>query len=206
MGWKEFWASVVDSTAPVISAFAWPVAVLLIVLFVVQKFRPEIVKLLDRIKRAKGPGYEVDFGDLVDAAEETAERVIEDEEVPPAADSPPRGSVVEPVVAVIRAWEALVDDLMRLQSLTLGPTRYKPVLALSKLISAGVISDDAASAIQSLRKLRNEVAHGRASPTKLEADRFVDAARDMSRYIDNLIGQWNDRAEPGHSPDQPRRT
>ena len=189
MGWKEFWASVVDSVAPVVGAFAWPVAVLMIVLVVVQMFRPEIVKLLGRVKSAKGPGYEFDFADLVDRAEETADRVIEDEEVPPATDPAPRASAGEPVAAIITAWEDLVERLMWLQESALPPTPHRPVLALSKLLTAGIISDDAASAIQSLRKLRNEVAHGRATPTKLEADRYVDAARDMSRYVDNLAGQ-----------------
>jgi hypothetical protein len=206
MGWKELVASLVGSVAPIFGAATWPVVVLILILILTTRFRPQIESLLDRLKTAQVPGFVISFSERVEEAEIQAETVLRDAKsrVDPEpfesepAESEPRAPIRDPFAAIVSAWETLVTQFVELQKVALeaGPFKSYPGLALSKLLQADVVSAHAAQTIQSLRRLRNEVAHGVTVPTVDEADQFVEAAADMTRYAKILTNGY--RAPDGN--------
>ncbi|TFC91124.1 hypothetical protein [Cryobacterium sp. TMT4-31] len=192
MGWKELAASLFASLA----TLGWPVAVVVIALVLLGRFRAEFAALIGRLRKAKraGAGLDFDFAERVGEVEESAVQVVVEEEIPEAT-LPPRSSTIEPVAAMILAYEMLGTQLVDLYEAVRPHKMWPPTRdnldgsvqstaqILNQLTSEGMISLKAFNVISELRYLRNAVVHGRVLPDAAQAAQFLDAADDMQRYI-----------------------
>ncbi|TFD17867.1 hypothetical protein [Cryobacterium sp. TMT4-10] len=192
MGWKELAASLFASLV----TLGWPVAVVVIVLVLLGKFRAEFAALIGRLRKAKwaGAGLDLHFEERVAEVEESAEQVVVEEKIPEAPPAP-RSSTIEPVAAMILAYEKLGTQLADLYEAvrphkTWPQARKNPdgsvqstAHHLNQLTREGMISLGAFNVISELRHLRNAVVHGRVLPDAAQAAQFLDAADDMQRYI-----------------------
>lgn len=100
-----------------------------------------------------------------------------------AYDDLGRAAESEPSYLVISAWERVVAALADLAGSRLPDVpqpQPAPSALLQQLHRAGVIDDDFLEAANDLRKLRNEVAHGRHVPTPGEAANYARLARTLA--------------------------
>ncbi|WP_377466912.1 hypothetical protein [Populibacterium corticicola] len=200
MGWKEFAASVIGDV------LSWPVVVLIVVLLLLEPLR----KLIGRVKGAKGFGGEVEFGELLEKAEDKVNKVLDED---PVADddaahdvkpnpvssekaseptrtegigSAKRGLQVNPAKdpsgAILISWEKLVAALAGLSRSTAGRGRpaRNPRAILDQLQRNNLVSDAFHEAVVSLYEVRNQVAHGEAVPTSGAAFTYVERAEQLA--------------------------
>ena len=190
MGWKELAASLFASLV----SLGWPVAVVVLVFVLIVKFQAEFAELVGRLRKAKVPGADLDFAARVGEVEESAEQVVVEEKIPEAPPAP-RSSTIEPVAAMILAYEKLGTQLADLCEAvrphkTWLQARKSPdgsvrstAHNLNQLTREGMISLGAFNVISEMGHLRNAVVHGRVLPDAAQAAQFLDAADDMQRYI-----------------------
>jgi hypothetical protein len=156
MDWRELIASLVD-------ALAWPASVA-IIMFVLRR---QIGALAEgRLRRVKAGPVELEFWET--AAVEVAQSVAvalppiskeEDAEIHRLmvlADSAPIAAILESFGLIERELRAIVSR----SNLPAPRTVPVPVIA-DKLVAAGAITPESATAIRGLGTLRNMAAHGR---------------------------------------------
>ncbi len=200
MDWKEFAASVIGDV------LSWPVVALTIVLLLLRPLR----KLIGRLRAAKGFGGEVEFSDLLEAAEENVDEVLESEpaveqlthdkdrtesKVPDgqkedlSADSSKPDPIRDPSGAIIMSWQTLMNALEDLNRLKAGrgrPTR-NPKIIIDQLRRNEAVSSAFYESAVNLLALRNQVAHGETVPTQGAARTYVDRARQLEMVVRGMI-------------------
>lgn len=184
--------------ASLVGSLAWPMAGVIIA----TTQRKPITRLIDRVRNAKLFGAEVDVGEQIEAVREKIEEVrelhpnranqvaksltpavvVEDQRVKVVTDALAATSAVGTVIA---AWAELEDELLRASG---GDASFKsrnPADKIYNLTRSGVLPSGTADAIMSLRRVRNEVAHGKHPTMTLEeainyrntAEELVDEVR-----------------------------
>jgi hypothetical protein len=116
LGDNQFWIKVIESVVALLSALAWPAALLLIA----WMFKGKLEALLDRIKLLKGAGLEAEFGQeakmaLAEAKEAIPEPVPEPPK-PPNESSDLSSGAVEVAKARLRASESYAGAAPRKDS------------------------------------------------------------------------------------------
>ncbi|MEU7776841.1 hypothetical protein [Micromonospora parva] len=190
--------------AALVGHLAWPVSVLVIVLVL----RKPIMKRMEQLRSVSAGSFAAEFGEAerqVDRAiEAEATRAVTDEEAGgPEAPSSAETDRLEagfkefalragenPSYSVVASW-SLLGEIMASIAADLLPANlrrsfgsgssYLPVIRA--LHEQGVISDETASALDSLRRLRNEVAHGTTEPEPGAAVAYVRSANDLAEVI-----------------------
>lgn len=107
-------------------------------------------------------------------------------------------AVFDPSGAIIAAWERLVAQLIELNVATRG--RGRPTqnarLILDQLRRSEKVPASFVETVDSLQKLRNEVAHGEVSPSSGAARTYVRRARQMQNVAYQLVEAGkNNRSE-----------
>lgn len=200
MDWKEFWASVIGDF------LSWPVVVLAVVLLLLKPLK----ELIGRVKGAKGFGGEVEFSNLLEAAEENVDEVLESEPaIEQLADDEARiGSnsadvqkgghnanpsepdpTRDPSGAIIKSWQQLtnaLEDLNRLKAGRGRPTR-NPKLIIEQLRRNEAVSSAFYDSAVNLLALRNQVAHGETVPTQGAARTYVERAHQLEMVARGMI-------------------
>ena len=194
------WALLVD----LLKTWAWPAVVLILGL----RARPLVEKVLDRVKRIKAGGNEVEMitaGDVPKPQLEAPKEPQPDQKpLPPPKENPPpqlepeQPAAAEPDLvayapegAVIQAWGRFEETLRKEASRTevlsthLGkPRRGTPIAALiNGLHQEGVLADDRAEQAKKLLKIRNEVAHG-VRIASSAASQFVATTESLIRDLE----------------------
>lgn len=189
MDWLTFLSNV-------IAAVAWP-ATVLIVIWLVRKELPAIVRSL---RRFKYKDVELEFGE---SAKAVAEQVKE--ALPPSGEAPilPAQSTTDararlqaiaeiaPRAAILEAWllvEAAAADVIRKRNVD-RPARYAGPLRLREgLERAEALNERQLWVFESLRKLRNEAVHvPEAEFTKEAVMNYVDAALLMAAHLEKVV-------------------
>jgi hypothetical protein len=95
-----------------------------------------------------------------------------------------RAAEENPSYAVISAWELFngaLNDLIGAVAPGQDLTRSaRPALQLQELSKRSAVTQDFVDAVDQLRYLRNDVAHGQAKPTAGEAVAYVESARELA--------------------------
>lgn len=142
MGWKEFFASVIGDV------LSWPVIILVVILTLLKPLKA----LIGRVKGAKGFGGEVEFNELVEDAEISVNRAL-DEDLKTHDNDPKRGTAKvessssatnedeqvstptsadnqkivdpsrDPSGAILVSWGSLIETLAELSRTTAGRGR-----------------------------------------------------------------------------------
>lgn len=196
MGWMEFVSSLFGHL------LSWPVVVAVIVVV----FRGPLRELIGRISSYEGLGQKIAFGEKLAGAESSIDQAIggieTDQGVAPDEDSAmesPLGREAEanPSYVIISAWERLTGALADLVGATAdGETRRSnraPGAMLRELQRSDVVNPAYVRAVDDLRALRNQVAHGQHKPTAGEAIAYADSAEELARAAHALAGMYAQR-------------
>ncbi len=91
-------------------------------------------------------------------------------------------ALVDPTGVILRSWQDLSDAIFALRRLTAGRGRPAKDIrtVLNQLIEDGLVSEDFATSVIELRKVRNEVAHG-VAPTGVTAQAYALNADELRR-------------------------
>jgi hypothetical protein len=187
--------------------FSWPTAVVLSVLLL----RKSLADLIPRLQTLEAFGGKADFGERLARAEAQASEALELEadsggggaarEQSDSSDGderlhvgrfngeagPAAQAASNPSYAVVAAWEDVASATMDLANAA-KPGRASKVFnigrAIGELRQDGVISAQIAELFRELHQLRNDVAHGRYSPTPGEALAYVVTTNNLLDEID----------------------
>ena len=170
-----------QSIVDLIKGLAWPIVVVWLCYF----FRSEIIKLLGRINRFKHGDTEVDFGTELAKAEVEANKAqsrnpVQDESADTRTkeDQLLRIATMSPRAAINEAW-VMVEDTLAASGFSSGTPipRFSPRSLVGVAAARSGLTPDLSELIQSLRKLRNRVAHeGNLNPTQEEAEAYIRSA------------------------------
>lgn len=160
-------------TAEMTKALAWPLALVT----VARMFKGRLEQLLDKVKHAKGAGFEFDFAEQVQDAKEKAEAVEVTSQ--PTAHLPIQPGSQEdrdadyfdslllkadeenrPSAMILDAWrnvENMIAATIRAHGLRLD--RKSPTAAADRLRMHGLLTFNEYILIRQLSDLRNKVAH-----------------------------------------------
>lgn len=195
MDWMEFTASLVGSVA-------WPLAVLCGAVL----FRGEVKGLLRRITAGKILGTEWTFGQGLENVELARADVgalqpsANGDEAFGTGFADPRlealareAASTNPSYAVLSSWELVLAAVHGLTA-TLGPdetraigqSRSNELAVLKRLRNRDALEGTLVEMFVALRDLRDQVAHGRSSPTTGEAVAFVEQAEWLISRFRNL--------------------
>lgn len=192
----------------IVGHLAWPVTVLLLAIL----FRVSLAKLLLRLTRLKGKGWELEFGkELEELKEAAAEAELspprETKSLSPGAPRIVRGSspgesekkleeartlaTVAPSAGIALAWEAIEIELLnavkRVGELAL-PASSSPIVNAMKLTATGVITAKWVKIIEKMYDLRNSIVHNRDSEVSAEhLKRYADLAEQVILQIERGI-------------------
>lgn len=200
--------------ASLVASLSWPVVVIVAIVL----FRKSLSELILRVRSYKGMGQELEFGERLAVAEESAKLALES--VPESVESKEQESLEEletgprllireaesnPSYAVIRAWEELESVLANLAGVVL-PRRIARRGGTARLLADLETSDTFLTkqyydAVREHRDLRNRVAHGQNKPSPGEAIAYVQSIDELTaaaRYsIDfSLKQRKSDEASP----------
>jgi hypothetical protein len=209
--------SVLDAVVQVLSSWAWPAVVLVLVILL----RKELAALLRRLQELTGPGgVAAKFGRDAAAASELAAGVVPD--VPSQLDVPAAQGYREPVQpdlevgpvptqakttyldqlrdqarsqptsAVILSWQ-MVERLTELARRRYEIGRASTVTVVRLLAEQGVLNAGLIPVAASLQRLRNEVVHGSAilEIDALAATEFVEAAWRLATALEGALDILN---------------
>jgi len=181
MDWLTFIAAVVSATA-------WPIAVLIIFL-VIRKPLLELIPLLQRLRYGD---IEIDFGSEVNDLLQDMRRVLPPVRQP-AERSPLQDNLLElarisPRAVVLEAWvelERSAIEAARRHKLNLRSKEQRsPILVGNALVEAGLLDENQQEMFYRLRNLRNAAAH--ASEFAFDADSALEYAQVASRLAEYL--------------------
>lgn len=160
-----------------IAALAWPVAVVVIVLF----FRSDIKGLMnDRLERVKAGPFVAEWNrqvaevqtDVEEAVEEAGGPVPHAPQVGPLTESFGELAMLNPALAVVSAHARIEDRLRELLKEAGAPGAVGKGGSASRLAEAlrrrGVITDEAARAVEGLNIMRSFVTHERTKEVTQE--------------------------------------
>jgi hypothetical protein len=178
-----------------LKTLAWPVVVLILGL----KSKPLLQGIIDRVKRIKAGGSEIELVDVPSRPQLEATNGPQPEKALPAPKETPQLEAGQPAAepdlvsyapagAVINAWSR-VEETMRREAVRLGllDANEGGVSAgslITRLRDANLIDAEAAQFAQRLWQLRNQVVHKNARVTEVAAAQFVDTADSLMRTIE----------------------
>lgn len=186
--------------ASLVGALVWPTTVFAIASI---QHKP-LGRLIDRIKSAKLLGAEIGIGDEIAAVREKIESApihppTQANMLPPPADPlalpKPEDSRVEQLTdelattsatgTIVAAWLQLEEGLEAIAKINnLGWRPANITRNIQELKEGGVVSEPTVEAINSLRRIRNEVAHGRkAIPTLEEAASYRATVKEILEQV-----------------------
>lgn len=162
--------------AEIVKALAWPA----FLFFTVLAFRKPLVELLPGLRRLRIKEFEIEFGHELLQVEKRVS-VTGRMAIP---DRLRQISAVAPTAAILEAWRdleaAAADAAIRRGFSVIGGAWQLFVV----LRSEGVLSEAQASAVDSLRTLRNKVAHAAdAEITEEQAMRYIEIAAGLGAAI-----------------------
>lgn len=170
---------------------SWPVVAFAIALI----FKGPLTRALSRLSRYKGFGQELEFGETLAALDVAQlEREVEVAGAEPASeggaepgrDDLARRAEAEPSYIILASWEALTRVVQDLAQAIENDGRRNPWNAMRTLAKAGVVNSEIESEYDSLRELRNQVAHGQHRPTPGEAITYAEVAQGQAARIMSL--------------------
>jgi hypothetical protein len=194
--WRQF-------ASEIIGHVVWPAVVLTALLI----YRRPLIERIKRLKRLEGKGFAAEFGDvepeIAEALEAEAARpvrvtesVMTPEDVSEQTDLDDRFTAIalkadeNPSYAVVASWAELESVIRNgLEHVWDGTTsrgRRFPrsgAAALDELLRLDMLTPETDRALQSLRRLRNEVAHGAVQPDGGSATAYVHNARALAEAI-----------------------
>jgi len=157
--------------AELAKALGWPVAVVIILLFL----RPNLRTLVSLLRHVKYGELEADFGEKLEKAEDKAEAA----HLPPAAEPvalPPGQSEspflqlralvgFSPRAAILESWLLVERALQKfLAARNIAPTKLLVHTQLAALQKEGVLPRGVVALINDLRELRNRAVHAPEGP------------------------------------------
>ncbi|WP_300604288.1 DUF4145 domain-containing protein [Trebonia sp.] len=162
-----------------VQTLAWPaVAVTGFIMF-----RKPITNLIPRIREISAAGASVKFGEevakLSDKASSLAEGVIAKAPGSPQLPSPPR--IVDPTMLFLEAYGQL-ESAAKDAAPTAG-IKYpnpNPVQVIRRLAEQDLIPKDTVAVADTLRNIRNEVAHGVRPLEPVDAENLANTARSLA--------------------------
>ncbi|MBY8873205.1 hypothetical protein K7640_15320 [Micromonospora sp. PLK6-60] len=193
-----------EFAAALVGHLTWP-ALALTVLLVLRK---PLAKRVGQLRSVSAGSFAAEFGE----AERQVERAIEAEATrsetveAPGGPEAPSGAEIDrledgfreialrasenPSYSVVASW-SLLGEIMASAAADVMPRNIRQRLGSSSpaytLISAlhgqGVISDETTEALNSLRALRNDVAHGKTAPEAGAAVAYVRSVNDIAVVI-----------------------
>ena len=155
--------------------------------------------LLPRLRSFEGMGQKVTFGETLAATEGSVDAAVEGMDAgPKAVEGSGSGSEDDrstllakeaesnPSFSILSAYERLNGALGELVSSRLpvpdgGRRVTLPFQRLRDLQKNGVVNENFVSAVNQLRLLRNDVAHGQHNPSAGEAVAYVESAEELTR-------------------------
>jgi hypothetical protein len=181
-----------------IDAVAWP-AVVLIVLFVVRKELPEIIRTL---RKFKFKDFEIEFGEAAKAVASEARDFVssnpqniqiggeatEDSlmRLRSIADLAPRAAILESWLKV----EVAAVDVIRRHTNTSLTSMPGPMRLRDHLIRAEVLNKKQIEIFENLRELRNQAVHfADAQFTREAVESYIDAALMLATYLEGLASK-----------------
>lgn len=198
MDWLTFVSKVVDS-------LAWPVAGVLLGLI----FRKKLLHLIPLLRKVKAGPLEAEFEiatkhvleSTVDLAPKQSTPEIAQAGAKPSVEDPAAKWLTarsEPTATIIEGWSTLDGELHKLgrqTGLVVDPLESQQKV-YNSILSSDVLPVRTRQLIQSLRQLRNQVAHANVIPTPesaqdylLSVERVVELIRN---YRKNLPGYTAD--------------
>jgi hypothetical protein len=206
-----WWDAVVDPLtfiAELVKALGWPLAVVALVLLL----RQPLVKLIPKLRRVKYGGFEFDFGEKLEEAEEKADAarlppaVVVPPSIPPATEQPaltsadarflPFSSALAlaeeaPRGAISESWRLIEGAIQRaLRARNIDPDKMRFQKQVELLLRELLMSDEEASLLRDLRALRNVAVHYRGDdqgPTAAQAREFVLLSQRLVRALDERL-------------------
>jgi hypothetical protein len=198
-----------------VASLVWPIVVIVVLVL----FRKPFADLIVRLRSYKGMGQEVEFGERLAMAEESARLAIknvsesvesEARELPEQLEAEPRLLIHEaekkPSYVIIRAWEDLELGLTDLAGVVFpgrpmreGITRLLADLETKDTGLAASFYD----AVREFHDLRDRVAHGDHNPTPGEAIAYAQSINRLIMTARFGIYYWLEERKPeGVTPDQ----
>lgn len=167
--------------AEIIKAVAWPIAAIVLAVL----YRASIVKLLERVKSAKGPGFEAEFGEQLSQIQREADEA----DLPPATTTPVASDDRPPPTRVFESWQSLEMLLNELYLKAKGspPRTYSDLRGFFyELVDKGRLQPQVKSIYNRLRIIRNRAVHPQAGDTpisEVEAKEYADLT---ARLVEEL--------------------
>ena len=171
--------------AEILKSLAWPVALITAVLL----FRKPLIELIPALRRLRFKEFELEFGrDLLEAERRATVIPSKAEQVRVSAQTVPERlrqiAVVAPTAAILEAWrdlEAAAADAAARRGFSVVGGAWQLFVVLQ---SEGVLNETQASLVESLRKLRNKVAHAHDGDiTEEQALRYVEMAEGLAAAL-----------------------
>jgi hypothetical protein len=179
-----------------VKALAWPTVVLLLG----WPLRKHAKALVDRVKRIKAGGNEIELGEVPQPSQLERPKEPEQKALPPPKETPqleagqpaaaPDLLVYAPGGAVVNAW-ARLENMMRQQAIrleVLAPNEAG-VLAgalITRLLDTNAIDEHTAGLVRTLLQMRQAVVHEGAAISTAAAARYVDTAESLMRTIETF--------------------
>ncbi len=168
MGWLEFLSSILNS---------WPLAFLIVVVFLAHRFRDAIADRLAHLRAAEYKGARLEFEQVLDSLPEPEQSRVTQPPLDPGTDQPPdpfdeikRAAATDPARAVARAWSLVERELESISSSTgISKSRtdrytppHDPAFTISTLHLREWIDPETSNLLKALLYLRDQVAHPHA--------------------------------------------
>jgi hypothetical protein len=173
-----------------IGHLVWP----LVVAGAIVIFRKPLSELIGRVRHYEGLGQRMDFGPALAEAEDAVGKAVHDapraeKQAQNEPSSLAREAEVNPSYVVLQAWEQLSAAIADLAGIVLpgqrigqwNSWRFLPELQKRELLTADLVN-----AVNDLRNLRNQVAHGQSNPTPGEAVAYADSAQVLAVVARNV--------------------
>lgn len=176
----------------IIKSFAWPGAVLTIVLLL----RQPIIKILSNINKVTYNNLEMDFTNKLEEIETT----LEDKQLPEANfqlnnkdKEITTVAEVSPAASITMSWSMVEKEIMNTVKRTAVSPDYPPYNSPFKNIQllkdTGTIDLDTLNSLHELRELRNKAVHPHISDenlTYLEAIKYYDLSKKVIRILKSI--------------------
>jgi len=177
LDWRTF-------IAEVLKAIAWPA----FLFFTVLVFRKPLLDLIPALRRLRFKEFELEFGrELLEAERWVTALPVRPEVVRGAGTAPERLrhiATVAPTAAILEAWrdlEAAAADAAARRGFSVAGGIWQLFAVLQ---SERILTEAQASAVDSLRRLRNKVAHtDDGGITEEQALRYVEIAASLAATI-----------------------
>ncbi|WP_192257368.1 DUF4145 domain-containing protein [Mesorhizobium caraganae] len=174
-----------------LSALAWPVAALLIVLI----FRKPLLRLVTRMKAFTGPGG---VGATFAFELEKAREAAEDTELPEVEQAPATLTSDDPFFAFAQTFPeaAALEAYRELESFVAVATkemgvRLRPFQVIRGLYQQGHIDDSVKKLYERIRSTRDAAVHSRRPITRGEALDFRELVRTLIAAIREVLPKLN---------------